>query len=138
MTPQEHMAWAQAQMALAVPSLNLSIWQVSCPACGDVLYRVRSAGGLMAALERHLLSDPPFGLEHLQRRIGEQLQLGGERYEVAEVFRPYANRYYHKVRVHTFQLALRRLSDGRLFRTSATQPGVVEPLARSQRRAFRL
>ncbi len=138
MTPQEHMAWAQAHLGRTFPRWDGHRWEVECPACHDVLYNARGAAPLMQSLERHLLSDPPFALEHQERKIGDKLEIGGEWYEVAEIFRPYSNRYYHRVRLHTFQLALRRLRDGKFFRTSATTAGVVEPLARSQRREFGL
>jgi len=140
MTLQEHLIWAQVQMGQALPRWNgnARMWVVECPACGDLLYCARGASRLMQSLEHHLLSSPPFGLEHRQQKIGARLTLTGEWYEVAEIFRPYSHRYYHRVRLHTFQLALRRVRDGRLFRTSATTAGVVEPLARSQRREFGL
>ncbi len=140
MTRQEHLDWVAVQLGRAAPAWNPGAvrWEVACPACGDWLYCSRGASRLMRSLEQHLLSGPPFGLEHRQRKIGDRLTLNGELYKVAEIFRPYSNRYYHRVRLHTFQLALRRVRDGRLFRTSAAQAGVVEPLARSQRKEFGL
>lgn len=138
MTPQEHQAWTQAQMAVAAPKWDGHRWEVVCPACGDLLYCARGSARLLQSLEQHLLSSPPFGLEHQHRIIGDRIQIAGEWYKVAEIFRPYSNRYFHRVRVHTFQLALRRVRDGRLFRTSATQSGLIEKLARSQKQEFGL
>lgn len=140
MTRQEHLDWVSTQMAKAQPAWNPGAvrWEVACPACGDVLYCGRTASRLMQSLEHHLLSSPPFGLEHRDRQCGERLEIRGEWYKVAVVFRPYSNRYYHRVRLHTFQLALRRIRDGKLYRTSATQVGVIEKLARTQRKEFGL
>ncbi len=140
MTPQEFQTWVAVQMGRAAPSWSPGglRWEVMCPACGDWLYCSRGDSRLMQSLEQHLMSGPPFGLEHRQRKIGERLEIGGEWYKVAEVFRPYSNCYYHRVKPHTFQLALRRIRDGKLFRTSATQPGVIEKLARTQREEFGL
>ena len=137
MTPAEHYSWAQAQICQASPRRNGPFWETACPVCGDFLYS-RTVSGLWRSLERHLMVAQPVGLEHLQREPGDGLAIGGERYEVILRFRPYASCYYHKLRSHTFALVVRRLWDGRLFRTSSRRPGMVEQIAWSRYRALGL
>jgi len=74
-------------------------------------------------MELHLTSYPPFGLEFLKYKAGDQILFNGEPYEVESG--PHRPRVapYRQERRHVFYLVIRNLSSGSLWQTSHEKAG---------------
>jgi hypothetical protein len=128
-------AWARNEMEKVVVKAlpGDRCFEAVCPVCGESFEVTgRTPQPLRRTIRDHLVRNPPAGVEHAHREIGDRLWIKYRPYEVHNgPFRPlaYPGLSRHD-KAHAFYVVLRRLNDGRFFKTLPYRPGELKPIGR--------
>lgn len=132
---EQWQVWAEKELekAKCTASPGCGYFETTCPACGQHFQVAgKTPRPLRRALRNHMLSSPPSGIEYALMRVGDRLWFDSDLYELfAGPFRPLAlagRSGYEKV--HTFFIIVRRLKDGRFFRTYIKKPNMLREIDR--------